>query len=55
MQKELIKVGKNIIAGVNGDFFSWLGVPTGLQICNGEIFKFVMVKYSPLHPQLRFY
>ncbi|OAK67413.1 phosphodiester glycosidase family protein [Lederbergia galactosidilytica] len=38
MQKELIKVGKNIIAGVNGDFFSWLGVPTGLQICNGEIF-----------------
>src|SRR5690606_12418773 len=26
------------VAGVNGDFFSWLGVPTGLQICNGEIF-----------------
>lgn len=38
MQKELIEQGKNIVAGVNGDFFSWLGVPTGLQICNGEIF-----------------
>ncbi|GIN69956.1 hypothetical protein J14TS2_04310 [Bacillus sp. J14TS2] len=38
MQQELIEKGKNVVAGVNGDFFSWIGVPTGLQMCNGEIF-----------------
>ncbi|WP_062108155.1 phosphodiester glycosidase family protein [Bacillus niameyensis] len=37
MQDQLLKVGKRIVAGVNGDFFNWLGVPSGLQIQNGEI------------------
>lgn len=29
--------GKNIVAGVNGDFFSFLGIPSGLQIINREV------------------
>lgn len=37
MQDQLLKARKRIVAGVNGDFFSWLGVPSGLQIQNGEI------------------
>lgn len=31
------KQGKNVVAAVNGDFFSSLGIPLGLQITNGEI------------------
>ena len=28
----------DVVAGVNGDFFSYTGVPSGLQICNREIY-----------------
>lgn len=29
--------GSDLIMGVNGDFFSHLGIPSGLQISNGEV------------------
>ncbi|CAG7635369.1 phosphodiester glycosidase family protein [Paenibacillus allorhizosphaerae] len=29
--------GRRVVAGVNGDFFSYIGVPSGLQIVDGEI------------------
>lgn len=34
---EHIAQGKQIVAAINGDFFSALGVPSGLQIAAGEI------------------
>ncbi|TNJ64778.1 hypothetical protein FE784_18175 [Paenibacillus hemerocallicola] len=34
---QLEKQGKRIICGFNGDFFSYAGVPSGLQITNGEV------------------
>lgn len=30
-------LGKRVVAGINGDFFSSLGIPSGLQITDGEI------------------
>lgn len=37
MIKELESKGQRVVAGVNGDFFSTIGVPSGLQISDGEI------------------
>jgi hypothetical protein len=34
---ELELQGKKCVAGFNGDFFSYVGVPSGLQLVNGEI------------------
>lgn len=38
MMKEKIEQGENVVGGVNGDFFSSVGVPSGLQMVDGEIF-----------------
>ncbi|MEF3307149.1 phosphodiester glycosidase family protein [Paenibacillus sp. GYB003] len=38
MLAELEAAGKRIVAGVNGDFFSYAGVPSGLQIADGEVY-----------------
>lgn len=37
MLRQLEAQGKRIVAGYNGDFFSYAGVPSGLQITNGEV------------------
>ncbi|MDF2659067.1 MAG: hypothetical protein K0Q94_1858 [Paenibacillus sp.] len=37
MLQQLEKQGKRIVCGFNGDFFSYAGVPSGLQITNGEV------------------
>ncbi|MFC3767479.1 phosphodiester glycosidase family protein [Paenibacillus sp. GCM10012303] len=37
MLRQLEAGGKRIVAGYNGDFFSYAGVPSGLQITNGEV------------------
>ena len=36
--QELRDQNMNVVAGTNGDFFSSVGVPSGLQITNGEVF-----------------
>ncbi|CAG7649234.1 hypothetical protein PAESOLCIP111_05823 [Paenibacillus solanacearum] len=35
--EETERRGRRVVAGVNGDFFSYIGVPSGLQIADGEI------------------
>lgn len=37
MLRQLEKQGKRIVCGFNGDFFSYAGVPSGLQVTNGEV------------------
>ncbi|GIP35399.1 phosphodiester glycosidase family protein [Paenibacillus sp. J2TS4] len=37
MIQEQEALGQRVVAGVNGDFFSSVGVPSGLQITDGEI------------------
>ena len=37
MLRQLEAQGKRIVGGFNGDFFSYAGVPSGLQITNGEV------------------
>lgn len=37
MVKEQESLGKQVVGGVNGDFFSSVGVPSGLQISDGEL------------------
>ena len=37
MLHELEEQGKSCVAGFNGDFFSYAGVPSGLQLVEGEI------------------
>lgn len=37
MLQQLEKRGKRVVCGFNGDFFSYAGVPSGLQITNGEV------------------
>ncbi|MFE5317557.1 phosphodiester glycosidase family protein [Paenibacillus sp. NPDC056579] len=37
LMAELEQEGKRVIAGINGDFFSYAGVPSGLQMIDGEI------------------
>ena len=37
LAKEYLDQGENVVAAINGDFFSALGVPSGLQIVAGEI------------------
>ncbi|WP_218094240.1 phosphodiester glycosidase family protein [Paenibacillus solanacearum] len=37
MLQQLEEAGKRPVAGVNGDFFSTVGVPSGLMIANGEL------------------
>ncbi|CAG7625096.1 phosphodiester glycosidase family protein [Paenibacillus allorhizosphaerae] len=37
MLQQLEGAGKRPVAGVNGDFFSTVGVPSGLMISNGEL------------------
>lgn len=36
MLRQLESSGKRVVAGYNGDFFSYAGVPSGLQMTNGE-------------------
>lgn len=35
---EMGEQGKQVVGGVNGDFFSSVGIPSGLQIVDGEIY-----------------
>lgn len=35
---EMMEQGEQVVGGVNGDFFSSVGVPSGLQIVDGEIY-----------------
>lgn len=37
MIKEYNESGEQVVAGINGDFFSSVGVPSGLQIMDGEV------------------
>lgn len=37
MIREQETMGRRVVGGVNGDFFSSVGVPSGLQISNGEL------------------
>ena len=37
LAQEHLEQQKKVVAAINGDFFSALGVPSGLQIVNGEI------------------
>lgn len=37
MLEEQMKQGAQVVFGINGDFFSALGIPSGLQISRGEI------------------
>lgn len=37
LAQECLDRGKKVVAAINGDFFSPLGIPSGLQIVDGEI------------------